>query len=709
MSTTPIPLSKLRLSPRNARDPKEGDLALQVHDLQASIVAHGLMTPLTVHKLRAPRGHYGVVAGGRRLKALQGLQADGKLPRHLAEVDCYVTDVDDSALTEMSIAENMVRVAMRPVEEFEAFAVLANDGADEAAIAERFGTTLRHVQQRMRLGRLHPDILAALDERRISDEHARAYASTADQALQIRVYGEMSAGWQHYPHNIRNAIRGGSAAVDTDRMLRVVGTAAYLDAGGQLEEDFFTDQQRVLQPGTLQDLYYAKLAEQEAALKATLPDHVEISTSGVGLGPAIFPTANLSDEDRDRLLAIDARADEIHEAFDQLAEPDPDAIDFNTDEPPPMKASKPDDQAKVDALRAELCALEDEGEAIHAASTTALPEGPAVAWVEPTATGMQIKGWYRPAGWAPEGAPAAPASKAPAASLDKPIGLDPRIGFGDPKPAVKAETGLTADAIEIMRSHRRAILRGMMVDETGRAWGAAAALLPFVTLRSLLGAQGRSYGIRGNAAAELGIATGAIQTASGPAVTLGRLDELSAQPCARRWGDTLTYLEGADWMTEPDLRRAFALFTVAPERQRDLAGAVAAALLLDRSLSAPGYRVPLHDELALLMDTADQEDVRHQFTPDTAFFERLPKSRRLEAVAEISPAISKEIGKLPTADIAEACALFFTGSDVARRRWKMQPVQVAQAKRWIPAFLAFAPRSDKPRIVDVMAAEKEPA
>ena len=160
-------------------------------------------------------------------------------------------------------------------------------------------------------------------------------------------------------------------------------------------------------------------------------------------------------------------------------------------------------------------------------------------------------------------------------------------------------------------------------------------------------------------------------------------------------------------MQEPDLRKAFAMFRGLSDRALDLAGAVAAGLLLDRSLNAPGFRVPLHDEIAQLIGVAGREDVRRYITLDAAFFDRLPKSRRTAAVAQVSPSIAKVIGAMPTGDISGACAEFFAGSDFARRKWKMSAEQLAVARRWLPSFLEFSEDQGKPRIADVIAAEAE--
>lgn len=152
MTIQSIPLSKLEISPLNVRKTasKSADA-----ELMASIIAHGLINPLTVIERG---GKFQVVAGGRRLKALEALQKDGKLPKD-HKVDCQLAANDDAA--EVSLAENVVRQAMLPADEFEAFNALATakPPMSTTEIAERFSRTEKLVLQRLKLARVAPQLL----------------------------------------------------------------------------------------------------------------------------------------------------------------------------------------------------------------------------------------------------------------------------------------------------------------------------------------------------------------------------------------------------------------------------------------------------------------------------------------------------------------------------------------------------------------------
>jgi ParB/RepB/Spo0J family partition protein len=147
-----IPVTKLEKSPLNAR---RTNVTMGMEELKASLLAHGLLQNLVVTD--AGDGTYRVIAGGRRLEAIHSLQAEGKLPEDFA-VPCQI--VTEEQAPEMSLAENMVRLAMHPADQFEAFATLIDQGASAAEVAARFGIEESLVQKRMKLARVAPQLLA---------------------------------------------------------------------------------------------------------------------------------------------------------------------------------------------------------------------------------------------------------------------------------------------------------------------------------------------------------------------------------------------------------------------------------------------------------------------------------------------------------------------------------------------------------------------
>ncbi len=160
-------LSKLAPSPLNARRIEK---KVAVEELAASIEAHGLLQGLTV--VEGGDGKYQVSAGGRRLAALKLLAKRKVIPADFA-VPCSIVPAEIAE--ETRLAENIQRVAMHPLDEVEAFGRLAASGLLEDAIATRFGTRVRHVQQRLALSALSLLLKTAFRKGELSLDAARAF------------------------------------------------------------------------------------------------------------------------------------------------------------------------------------------------------------------------------------------------------------------------------------------------------------------------------------------------------------------------------------------------------------------------------------------------------------------------------------------------------------------------------------------------------
>jgi ParB family chromosome partitioning protein len=164
-----LPLCQLALSATNVR--KTPATEAEDAELEASIRAHGILQNLIVHGTGIDgRGIYLVDAGGRRLKALQKLAAEGVIDAKHYQVPCNIQQPEDAI--ETSLTENTVRAAMHPADEFTAMAALIDAGTPIEDVARRRGTTERYVRQRLRLGKLAPELLDAsgFDVRQSSDQ-----------------------------------------------------------------------------------------------------------------------------------------------------------------------------------------------------------------------------------------------------------------------------------------------------------------------------------------------------------------------------------------------------------------------------------------------------------------------------------------------------------------------------------------------------------
>ena len=235
-----IPLSCLALAPENVRMTPANEFTEA--ELKASIAAHGLLENLVARAddpAEDGAERFAVVAGGRRLAALKVLAEDGTLDAD-HPVPCKIAA--NGAAGELSLAENVVRIAMYPAHQVVAFSKLAQDGATVAAIAARFGVTERLLKQRLRLGNAAPELLDAYREDAIDLETLKAFSVTTDHDRQRAIWekvagqGYRPSAWQVKRLLTEERVPAGAPTA------RFVGVAAYEAAGGPVLRDLFADE-----------------------------------------------------------------------------------------------------------------------------------------------------------------------------------------------------------------------------------------------------------------------------------------------------------------------------------------------------------------------------------------------------------------------------------------------------------------------------------
>lgn len=708
MTTIAVPLSKLALSPLNVRQTTDAD---DTSDLEGSIIAHGLLAPLAAHPMA--RAKYGVIAGGRRLRALQALAERGEIDGKAYQVDVVLRDVADADATEISIIENTARVALPVVEEVRAFAKLAEAGDDPAAIARRFGTTELHVRQRMRLGQLHPDILAGLERGQITQDAAKAFAATTDHAAQKRAW---DAG-ARAATEVKAAMRRDLVNAGADRMLELVGLDAYVAAGGVADEDLFTPGEiRLRDVDVLKRLYDARLTEELAQL--ALPPHVTVQFSAEGVGTLLEVDGSLSDAQWERLQAIERELLTLELKMDRVAEFDGDSVIAR------WKALPGGDQDEVDRLVAERAKLTHEGERIKEGSLGGI-EGPIIAVANIRGGALGITGYYRPYGWRPDQVstsvtaaelpssaatthsplsraasaetvaatstrPATTTPIAAAAPRHKPVAngfRNDRAGMAhlyiQPEDLAREQHGLTRDAVDAMRSHHRAILGGALASGVFEHRFAAGALV-FVMARGQLRESVAGEAYRNDPVeSRLGVAN-LPRHAFDP---IAMREELEAHPASDRQRRLVEQVQAFEWMREPDDAQALRLFTRAPHIDRERAAAAVFVSMLARSLGVPGFSVGVHDVIATLLDVGNK--VRALWTPDKRFFERLPKGQKIAALEAVDPSLAKRLAGLGADALTEATAAVMSGSREAADKYGMDAAAIGRAKAWVPPYLSF--------------------
>ncbi len=262
-----IPFNKLVLSQQNVRKTKAG---VSIEELADDIARRGLLTSINVRAELDAEGRetgiYRIPAGGRRYRALK-LLIDRKQLTKTTAVPCIVSE-GETLEAEDSLAENVKRADLHPLDEFRAMMVLREQGLDEEEIAARFHISVATVKQRLRLASVSPRLLELYGDDQMKLGQVMAFSLTKDHARQEQVWETVSRTQSTDPYYIRRLLTE-TAVRATDRRATYVGIEAYEAAGGIVMRDLFEqDNGGWLQdPALLEQLVLEKLTADAEALK----------------------------------------------------------------------------------------------------------------------------------------------------------------------------------------------------------------------------------------------------------------------------------------------------------------------------------------------------------------------------------------------------------------------------------------------------------
>lgn len=367
METIRVTIDALDVSPANVRTHAED--AGDVEALAASILSAGLLQPpiVTIAEVDG-QTRYLAEAGGRRVRALKLLVERGQMQAG-DEIEVRIAP-EGVSLAEISLAENFARKQLRPYEVYAAFAKVQAERPDAtvAELSEMFGFDEKRTAKFLRLASLHPTVFAAYADGELSDAQAQAYAATADQALQLAVFKQLSKrhDYEQRADNIRAAMRVGNK--DEEKALRYVGEY-YAQYGGRFEEDLFSDGQGiVLDPEILARVVAEKLLVDQTDYALRLNRDVEwvsklpfqqYSSEWYDL-KATVSKAPLAAADAERVKVLNAREKEIEDLARKLIKKDGE-----------VKRGK---EAEAKALDDEYDALVEERRGIEGGRKLTLPK-----------------------------------------------------------------------------------------------------------------------------------------------------------------------------------------------------------------------------------------------------------------------------------------------------------------------------------------------
>ncbi|MCY4026784.1 MAG: ParB N-terminal domain-containing protein [Acidobacteria bacterium] len=612
-----IPLSRLKLSAANVRtvsaDPEDDK------ELQASILSLGVLESLLV----VPNGddNFDVVAGGRRLAALQQLAEAGKIAADYV-APCRVLGAGADP-AEVSLHENEKRAPMHPADQYEAYERLRAKGMTAADIASRAGVSERQVTKMMRLGTVAPELLAAFRNGEMNLQTLMAFTVTDDRQAQLDVWAKARSGGATWPEHIRDQLTEG-AVIGSSGLASFVGLEAYEKAGGRVQRDLFSqfDDEAVylLDRGLLMKLAEAELKKTADRL-AKRWKWVEIQIEADW--ERIHTLHQLRGEPGTPTAAERKRLDQLADRMQDIADN------------PPMD---PAEQGNAYARSQELNAKHEKLEARIAARTKYRPEDMRIAGCIVTLRGARadvITGLVLPedvppkpkktarkkdAADAPANAPEADGAN-PAEGGEEPAAPPPSFderfeepwttrttrNHQSPEAAHAKAAGLSAAVIDDLAAIRTGIVRAALAKRFDVAFDLAAYLLVMDT--STRGTE-RPADIR------------LVRTSLRPMGRNGESDFAAASP-----GEKLDSPPTGQWMKLGDDLKRFDSFRALPdaEKQDLFARAVSAAL---HNQAANQHRaLPVGERVVELLDIDFATAVRPS---EKYFWKRLTRARMLE-------------------------------------------------------------------------------
>jgi ParB family chromosome partitioning protein len=409
-----IALNRLFLSQKNARKVRNPE---SIPALAAMIESQGLLYPLCVVPEQEPKlvgksakpdkgarrksdgkgkrlgqarpveagAHtYGVVAGGRRLAALQWLVQEGRMAE-ATPIDCLVLDVARGAA--VSLTENIAQEPMHPADQLVAFKALVDEGQSAGQIAAAFGVSVLTVQRRLKLASLAPQFIDLYREGGIEMDGLQALALSDDPAQQVKVWESLKP-YNRSAYQIRQLLTDGE--VEAASPLAVfVGIEAYRAAGGAVREDLFSS------GGDGDDSGSGSFLQDAALLNRLALDRLEAEAAKLREGGwkwvdarISFPYAERSrfaqlhcdkaTPGRTEQAAIDAVEADRNRIRARVDELEALAYDAGVDEDSEWT---PEQQVEYDTLEEQCSALESQLEAMDEALREWTPQQKAIAGV----------------------------------------------------------------------------------------------------------------------------------------------------------------------------------------------------------------------------------------------------------------------------------------------------------------------------------------
>ena len=151
---------------------------------------------------------------------------------------CLASSARMASRKKNSLAENIQRAPLHPLDQFRAFLALREKGQSEEEIAAAFFVSISVVKQRLRLASVSPHLLDIYAEDGLTLDQLIAFTVNGDHARQERVFEKLSQSHSKEPYVIRRMMTEGAVRA-SDKRAQFIGLEAYEEAGGIILRDLF--------------------------------------------------------------------------------------------------------------------------------------------------------------------------------------------------------------------------------------------------------------------------------------------------------------------------------------------------------------------------------------------------------------------------------------------------------------------------------------
>lgn len=152
----------------------------KIKELAQTIRTHGMIQPIVVRKIGDEGEKYELIAGERRWRAVQILEWEN--------IPAIMRNMNDAETASVALIENLQREELTVIEEATAYLKLIEiHSLTQEALAQRLGKNQSTIANKLRLLKLPDDVKNAVQDKVISERHARALIKVDDPDVQSHI------------------------------------------------------------------------------------------------------------------------------------------------------------------------------------------------------------------------------------------------------------------------------------------------------------------------------------------------------------------------------------------------------------------------------------------------------------------------------------------------------------------------------------------